>query len=80
MGTHLKLRQVRTAPDWFVAFEYESDTYLSYARTTEFPNIRWQSDELGEVDVADVLRERGWHSTDIGDELDEARKHFQCAV
>jgi hypothetical protein len=80
MPVHLKLRQVASAPDRFVAFEYESDAYLSYAHTTDFPNIRWQSGELGDVAVAEVLQNRGWHTTDIGDEFDEARRYFQRAV
>jgi hypothetical protein len=80
MSTHLKLRKLNDSPERFVAFEYESDTYLAYSHTTEFPNIRWQSGELGTDEVAEVLRNRGWHTTDVGDEFDEARKHFRRAV
>jgi hypothetical protein len=80
MSTHLKLIKLTDSPERFVAFEYESDIYLAYSRTTQFPNISWQSGELSTDEVAGVLRNRGWHTTDIGDEFDEARTHFQRAV
>ena len=78
MPTRLKLRQIGRAPECFLALEYESDMYLSYAHVKEIPNIVWQSDSLETEALVQLLRERGWHPTDIGDELDEARRHSQA--
>ena len=80
MSTFVKLRQITKSPDRYIAFEYESNIYCSYSRTKVFPNVRWQSDELGESAIIEVLCNRGWHTTDIGDEFDEAHKQFQGAV
>ena len=75
MPTYLKLRQTRQVPERFVALEYESDKYLSYAFVQEIPNVAWKSGTLGTEAIIELLRNRGWHQTDIGDELSEARKY-----
>ena len=80
MTTRLKLKLVTRAPERFVAMEYESDRYLSYAHVTEIPNIQWQSSPLDTEAVAGLLRDRGWHTTDIGDELAEAREYADAAA
>jgi hypothetical protein len=69
----LKLRIVGGSLECFVAIEYESDTYFSYASGSKIPSITWQSSPHSTEAVIGLLRERGWHTTDIGDELDEAR-------
>lgn len=75
MTRRLKLRQAGKSPESFVALEYESDKYLSYAHVTEIPDVSWQSPPLPTEAVIALLRDRGWHTTDIGDELDEARRY-----
>ena len=80
MSTHLKLRQVSQEPEKFVALEYESDKYLSYAFFQEIPNIVWESEPMETEQVAQLLLNRGWHQTDIGDEVCEARKYARPAA
>jgi len=76
----LKLRKVGRSPECFVAMEYESDAYLSYAYVAEMLDISWQSSSLSTEAIIALLRDRGWHVTDIGDELDEARKYSVAAA
>ena len=73
MRKYLKLRLASPCPETFTAYEYESDIYLSWAHMRELPNVTWQSDSLGTEQITQLLASRGWHQTDIGDELDEAR-------
>jgi len=80
MPTRLKLRQVCQVPERFVALEYESDKYLSYAFVREIPNIVWESEPLETELVAQLLLARGWHQTDIGDEICEARQYARPAA
>ena len=75
MAKYLKLRHVPLSPEAFVAFEYDSDRYWSWAHRTDFSNITWQSDAMPIEALATLLRGRGWHTTDIGDEIDEAQKY-----
>ena len=75
MGKYLKLRRVALNPERHQAFEYESDQYRSWARFKDIPGVVWQSDPMETDELVSVLRSRGWHPTDIGDELDEARLH-----
>lgn len=72
MATYLKLRRVSLTPETFMAMEYSSDIYVSWARAQTLPDVQWQSDPLSVDELIALLVSRGWHQTDIGDELDEA--------
>ena len=73
MGKYLKLRRVASKPERHIALEYESVQYQSWARVRDIPNVSWQSEPMDTDDLVSMLRGRGWHPTDIGDELNEAR-------
>ena len=75
MQKYLKLRRVALSPEVLTAFEYNSDRYCSWAHVSELPNVTWHSEPMLTDDLVAVLRKRGWHPTDIGDEIDEARKY-----
>lgn len=74
MEKRLKLRQTGQTPECFIAYEYESDEYISYAFYNEIPNVLWRSVPFETEEIIGMLRKRGWHQTDICDELAEARK------
>ena len=70
---YLRACLVGTGPETMKAFEYESHIYLSQDRFPVLPATIWQSETLETQDLIGQLRDRGWHTTDIGDALDEAR-------
>ena len=74
MATYLKLRRVGLAPESFIAMEYSSDVYVSWAHAQTLLYVGWQSDSLSADELVTLLGSRGWNQIDIGDELDEARK------
>ena len=80
MAKRLKLKLTSSSPESLMAMEYECDSYFSYARGSEVPNVSWQSPALPTEAVIGLLRQRGWHTTDIADELSEARKFFVAAA
>jgi hypothetical protein len=71
---YLRACLVGTRPEIVKAFEYESEIYLSQARVPVLPSVSWESDALETKELIELLRTRGWHTTDIGDALDETRK------
>jgi hypothetical protein len=73
MAKYLKLRIVDLEPETLQALEYESPMYLSYSHVTEIPNVAWESEPMTVEPLLAFLGKRGWHPTDIADELDEAR-------
>jgi hypothetical protein len=71
---YLRTCLVGTCPETVKAFEYQSDIYLSQARVPVLPSVSWESDALETEKLIEVLRNRGWHTTDIGDALNEPRR------
>jgi hypothetical protein len=71
---YLRACLVGTSPETVKAFEYESGIYLSQDRVPALPSVSWESDALETEKLIEVLRSRGWHTTDIGDALDEPRR------
>ena len=74
MPIFLKISRVNLAPETYTAFEYESERYMSWAHARTIPAIQWESGPVKIDELVVLLESRGWHQTDIGDELDEARK------
>ena len=71
---HLRACLVGTHPETVKAFEYESEIHLSQARVPALPSVSWESDALATDELVELLRARGWHTTDIGDALHETRR------
>ncbi len=69
----LRARLVQITPETMKAMEYESDMYLNQIDVPELPSITWESSPLLTEELIGHLRKRGWHPTDIGDALHEAR-------
>ena len=76
---YLRVCLVGASPETMRAFEYESATYLSQVKVPELPSTSWQSDPLQAKELIGQLRHRGWHTTDIGDAMDEARTNVREA-
>ena len=75
MAMFLKLRWSDLQPERFAAMEYASPVYVSWTHDSTLPDVRWQSEPLPVDALLTLLASRGWHQTDIGDELDEARRY-----
>lgn len=59
-------------PERCTAIEFLAERYVPRNVTPE--QIVWRApDALATSEIIDILRDRGWHQTDIFDELDEAR-------
>ena len=71
--TCLKLHRLQLSPEMFIAIEYSADRYMSWTTAREIANVSWESAPMLTDDLVRILRARGWHTTDIGDELNEAR-------
>lgn len=58
----------------FAAIEYVADGYISAERPVPEDLIAWQQvDPIPTSHLIDLLVRRGWHLTDVGDALHEAR-------
>ena len=79
MRKYLRLRVVGTQPEIVLAQEYESHESLSYIAIPELASATWASESLPTESIIELLRGRGWHQTDIYDELDEARASSSAA-
>ena len=73
MAKYLRIHVATTSPETASAQEYQSDVYLSRPALPALSAVVWETGALPIEQLAVLLRERGWHQTDIGDELSVAR-------
>lgn len=73
MRTYLRI--LRQSPHMFKAIEYVSPMFRRYDIEVSVDSIQWASEEMSAESLITILRERGWHQTDIGDALHDARNH-----
>ena len=72
MKKFLRIVSDSNSSNEFVAYEYRSDIYLN--RNFPLSDVSWDSGPKEAEQLIAELCARGWHSTDIGDALDEARR------
>lgn len=80
MAKYLRLHVVTSSPETVLAQEYESGIYLSREAAPILPAAVWESDIFPTEQLAILLQKRGWHQTDIGDELNDARIAHRSAA
>lgn len=73
MKTYLRI--VRQSSGMFEAIEYVSPMFKHYEIEVSVDSIQWVSEKISAETLITVLLERGWHQTDIGDALHDARSH-----
>lgn len=72
MKKYLRIHISSGQPERCSAIEFLSEQYLP--RNIAPEHVVWETAcALVTPELIAVLRDRGWHQTDIGDELDEAR-------
>ena len=80
MRKYLRISILGTRPETALAQEYNSNSYILRGDSPELLVVTWESDALPTESLIGLLLQRGWHQTDIGDELDEARAYSQSAL
>jgi hypothetical protein len=58
----------------YEAVEYESEIFLKHEIPIPVESRKWEARFVGTEELITALYSRGWHQTDIGDALFEARQ------
>lgn len=71
---YLRIYLVSKEPEMCLALEYKASQFKRHEIDVNASDLVWKLDEpLRTSDLIDLLLLRGWHQTDIGDALSEAR-------
>jgi hypothetical protein len=80
MPRHLRIVPISGEHDQFSAVEYCSVSFIPQEAGLVRESVRWESPVFPAAALIDSLHSRGWHQTDIGDALREARKQLDPAA
>ena len=73
MKKYLRINLIHDA-SLYEAVEYESEIFLRQEIPIPVESKKWEAMFVETEELIDALRFRGWHQTDIGDALFEARQ------